>query len=303
MIALGWVVSLYQRGIVSIERLNAVLNTQSKVVDPVRPAASAIVRGPIEFRHLSFSYTSDSGDLRGTNGNGRQWALSDISFAINPGEAVAIAGPTGSGKSTIAHLIWRRYQVPDHTLFLSGVDANSVPRQLWRSKIAAVPQESFLFSDTLRANINLSGRVPSDEDIARVAHDAALAKDLEDFPNGFDTVVGERGITLSGGQKQRVALARALAADADVLILDDAFSAVDAQTEREITDRLAETFGSRIIILITHRISTLRRVDRILFLDEGRLLDAGSHDQLVARGGAYARWVEREAIKEELEEM
>jgi ATP-binding cassette subfamily B protein len=200
-------------------------------------------------------------------------------------------------------LIWRRYPVPDHTLFLGGVDANTATQREWRSKVSMVPQESFLFSETLRANINLTGHASSEDLIRNLADDAALAKDIEDFPRGFDTIVGERGITLSGGQKQRVTLARALAADAEVLILDDAFSAVDAQTEREITDRLADHFGSRIIILITHRIATLKRVDRILFLEQGRLADSGPHDELVSRGGAYARWVEREAILEELEEM
>jgi ATP-binding cassette subfamily B protein len=252
---------------------------------------------------LSFSYGGANPDIVAGEGRGREWALFDVSFVIIPGETVAIAGPTGSGKSTIAHLVWRRYPVPDHTLFLGGKDANSATRREWRSKISMVPQESFLFSETLRANINLTGRAEFEADIQRLAVDAALAKDVEDFPRGFDTIVGERGITLSGGQKQRVTLARALAADAEVLILDDAFSAVDAQTEREITDRLADHFGSRIIILITHRIATLKRVDRILFLEQGRLVDSGRHDELVSRGGAYARWVEREAIREELEEM
>lgn len=303
MIALGWVVSLYQRGIVSIERLNSILNTQSTIIDPAPENAATLSHGPLEFRHLSFSYGGAKPDIVEGEGRGRDWALHDISFSINPGETVAIAGPTGSGKSTVAHLVWRRYPVPDHALFLGGVDANSATRHEWRSKISMVPQESFLFSETLRANINLTGRAGSDADIQRLADDAALAKDVEDFPRGFDTIVGERGITLSGGQKQRVTLARALAADAEVLILDDAFSAVDAQTEREITERLADHFGSRIIILITHRIATLKRVDRILFLEQGRLVDAGPHDELVSRGGAYARWVEREAIREELEEM
>jgi ATP-binding cassette subfamily B protein len=303
MIALGWVVSLYQRGIVSIERLTSIFQTQSSIVDPTTGQGKTVPRGPLEFRHLSFAYgqsgpVSPEGDSRG-----RDWALYDVSFVINPGETVAIAGPTGSGKSTVAQLLWRRYAVPDHTLFLGGVDANTATRSEWRSRISMVPQESFLFSDTLRANINLTGRAGTESDIDRLAQDSALAKDVEEFPKGFDTIVGERGITLSGGQKQRVTLARALAADADVLVLDDAFSAVDAQTEREISDRLVEHFGSRIIILITHRIATLRRVDRILFLEDGRLVNSGSHDQLVAANGAYARWVEREAIKEELEEM
>lgn len=303
MIALGWVVSLYQRGVVSIERLSSILNTKSAIIDPPEGIEKPLSRGPMEFRRLSFAYGSSQPGADVADGRGRDWALFDVSFVINPGETVAIAGPTGSGKSTVAHLLWRRYAVPDHTMFLGGVDANATTRSEWRSRIAMVPQESFLFSDSLRANMNLTGRAPSEADIERLASDSALAKDVEEFPKGFDTIVGERGITLSGGQKQRVTLARALAADADVLVLDDAFSAIDAQTEREISDRLVEHFGSRIIILITHRIATLRRVDRILFFEEGRLVDTGSHDELTAASGAYARWVEREAIKEELEEM
>ena len=303
MIALGWVVSLYQRGIVSVERLASIFNSRSAIIEPSADSARSLSRGPLELRHLSFAYGTVEAPKEGADGRGRDWALFDVSFTIHPGETVALAGPTGSGKSTVSQLLWRRYRVPDHTLFLGGVDANATTRKEWRSRIAMVPQESFLFSDTLRSNINLTGHARSDQDIVRLAADAALAKDVEDFPKGYGTIVGERGITLSGGQKQRVTLARALAADADVLVLDDAFSAVDAQTEREITDRLAEHFGSRIIILITHRIATLKRVDRILFLEEGRLVDSGAHDDLVACGGAYARWVAREAIREELEEM
>jgi len=309
MIALGWVVSLYQRGVVSLRRLGTILETQPAVADPAPAlAAATLPRGSLEFRHLSFCYSgngsgTDENPAAGGDSDSGRRTLTDISFVIAPGETVAIAGPTGSGKSTVAHLIWRRYPIPDGSIFLGGIDANRVPVRDWRSRIALVGQEPFLFSDTLRANIAVgAGDLPL-ERLEAVALQAALAKDVTDFPAGYDTIVGERGITLSGGQKQRVTLARALAADTHVLVLDDAFSAVDVQTEQEITARVGELFGTRIIILITHRLSTLRRVDRILFLDQGRLVDSGAHDQMLARGGAYARWVAKEALKEELERL
>ncbi len=304
MIALGWVVSLYQRGLVSVDRLGAILDTEPTVVDPLAELAAAVVKGPLEFRHLSFAFPTQpviKGDPESSHG--RHWALQDISFSISPGETVALAGPTGSGKSTVAQLIWRRYAVPDHTLFMGGVDANSTRTKEWRERIAMVSQEPFLFSDTLHHNINLTGRAQDAAAVEQLAREAAFDKDVAEFPKGYETMIGERGITLSGGQKQRVTLARALGADADILILDDAFSAVDAQTEHEIITHLARKFGARIIVLITHRIATLKRMDRILFLEEGRLVDAGSHDEMIARTGAYARWVEREAIIQELEEM
>jgi ATP-binding cassette subfamily B protein len=245
-------------------------------------------------RHLSFSYNG--------NGNGHQ-ALSDISFVINPGETVAIAGPTGCGKSTIAQLLWRRYDVSRGTLLWGGVDVADTTLEEWRLRIVVVPQEPFLFSDSLRANIGLAFAGLPEERLQEVGEIAALNKDVADFPRGYDTIVGERGITLSGGQKQRATLARALVTPADVLILDDAFSAVDAQTEEEILSRLEAIFGTRTIILITHRISTLGRADRILFLEEGRMVDAGTHRDMMQRGGPYARWATREALKEKLETL
>ncbi len=293
MIALGWVVSLYQRGTASLRRLGTIFNTKPAVNDPPADVAKHLAAdGTLEMRNLTFSY----------NGNGHS-ALRNITFSISPGETVAIAGPTGCGKSTIGHLLWRRYAVGDGAMLLGGVDANRVSVAEWRSQIAMVPQEPFLFSETLRANIEFSGHPLDEGRLNQLGEYAALNKDVADFPEGYDTIVGERGITLSGGQKQRATLARALASPAGILVLDDAFSAIDAQTEEEILGRLSTLFGSRIIILITHRISTLQRADRVLFLDEGRLADSGTHNEMVTRGGPYARWVAREALKEKLEEL
>ncbi|MEW5873973.1 MAG: ABC transporter ATP-binding protein [Candidatus Zixiibacteriota bacterium] len=295
MIALGWVVSLYQRGTASLKRLAEIFDTKPAVsIPPSHTVRSLPEIGDLEMRHLTFSYNG--------NGNGQQ-ALKDISFVIRPGETVAIAGPTGCGKSTIAHLLWRRYAVPEGTMLWGGIDAGQTTLEDWRRRIVVVPQEPFLFSDTLRANIGLAVDTLEEDRLQEVGELAALNKDVAEFPRAYDTVVGERGITLSGGQKQRATLARALVAPASVLILDDAFSAVDAQTEEEILSRLDAIFGTRTIVLITHRISTLRRADRILFLEEGRLTDAGTHDDLMERGGPYARWATREALKEKLETL
>jgi ATP-binding cassette subfamily B protein len=291
MIAFGWVISLYQRGTASLRRLREIFETSPTVVDPTEAAGGPLTQGSsLEFNHLTFSYNDGA-------------ALSGISAIISPGETVAIAGPTGSGKSTLAGILWRRYPIETSMLFMGGIDANRIPVQEWRSRIAMVPQESFLFSQSLKRNIAFGAGDLSDSRLADVSRVAAFEKDVRSFPGGYETVVGERGITLSGGQKQRAAIARALAMDAEILVLDDAFSAVDAQTEKEILDALSDLFGSRIIIMITHRIATLRRVDRVLFLERGQLADSGTHQEMVDRGGAYARWAERETLREELERM
>jgi ATP-binding cassette subfamily B protein len=188
-------------------------------------------------------------------------------------------------------------------MLLGGADANTVPVSEWRRRVSMVPQEAFLFSESLAWNIAIGSKEISREKVLSYSRDAAFDKDVQDFPKGYDTLVGERGITLSGGQKQRATLARALAVDSRVLVLDDAFSAVDVQTEHEILTRLETLFGSRMILIISHRLATLRKVDRVLFFDHGQLADNGSHSELIASGGPYARWAMRRSLEEELEEM
>jgi ATP-binding cassette subfamily B protein len=232
-----------------------------------------------------------------------------VSLRIDPGQTVAFVGGTGSGKSTLINLLPRLHEPPAGTVFIGGVDIREIPLERLRGAIGFVPQEPFLFSDTIAENVAFSdhGTTGKDTDpdrAARIVAAAAVArldKDVQDFPRGYETTVGERGITLSGGQKQRTALARAVMADAEILILDDALSAVDTYTEEEILSRLRGVMRERTSIIVSHRISTVREADHIFVLDNGRVAERGSHDQLVARGGLYAALYRKQLLEEELQ--
>ena len=289
---MGWVVALVQRGAASMQRLDEVLCVEPSIADRADRVPIERLRGEIEFRNLDFSYP----------GTGREPALRDVSLRVPAGTTLGIVGPVGSGKSTLASLIPRLYEIADGHVFLDGVDVNRIPLATLRSGIAMVPQDSFLFSMTLAENVGYGLASPDPERVVAAAERAQLAKDVVDLPHGYDTLVGERGVMLSGGQRQRTALARALALRPSILILDDALSSVDAQTEAEIQRGLGEVFEGRTVVLISHRISTVRGADQIVVMDGGRIVERGRHDELVAAGGLYARLASQQALEEELEE-
>jgi ATP-binding cassette subfamily B multidrug efflux pump len=294
MIAFGWVTGLFQRGMASwkrmLEVLDAVPATTEEAPRADLPSPSAI-RGAIEFRDLVFAY------------NGRP-VLDHVSLEIRAGETVAIVGATGSGKSTLINLLPRLFEPPRGSVFVDGIDVRDIPLRVLRGAIGFVPQEPFLFSDSIAENIAFGANTDGTQaDTAAIAHAASIARldqDLGDFPKGYDTLVGERGITLSGGQKQRAAIARALITNPRILILDDALSAVDTYTEEEILRRLRHFMRERTSIIVSHRISTVRDADQILVLEEGRVVERGRHDELVDSGGLYADLYRKQLLEEEL---
>jgi ATP-binding cassette, subfamily B, multidrug efflux pump len=290
---MGWVFALVQRGTAAMQRIDEILAIVPSIAD--RPDAVPVgeLRGEIEFRDLTFRY----GDP------GRPPALDGVSLHVPAGTVLGVVGPVGSGKSTLASLIPRLYEVDDGMVFLDGVDVNRIPLRTLRSAIAMVPQDSFLFSMSLAENVayGIAGDDPGR--VREAAERAELAKDAAELPDGFETIVGERGVMLSGGQRQRTALARALALRPGILILDDTLSSVDAATEAAIQRRLAEVFRGRTVVVVASRVSTVRDADRIVVLDQGRIVEEGRHAELVAVGGLYARLAREQALEAELEEV
>jgi ATP-binding cassette subfamily B protein len=296
-IAMGWIMTVIQRGLAALTRIQAILATPSEAADGPGAVALPDPEGKIEVRGLSFSYNGATS--AGEESPSRQ-ALEDVTLTIAPGTTCAILGPTGSGKSTLLRLMARLYKPPDGTVFIDGMDINKIQIADLRRRLGFVPQESFLFSTTIAANIAFGRPDAPIDEVRRLSDVASLTDEVTSFASGLESVVGERGITLSGGQRQRVALARALCIEPTILILDDALSAVDTETEEAILNSLKETTGKMTKIVISHRVSTVKGADQILVLDEGRVVERGRHEELLGAGGVYARLAERQRLEEAL---
>ena len=292
MITLGFIVNTFERGAASMGRIQAILDEKPEIFDDEQVKwGIKDIEGEIEFRDLNFAYPDGTPVLKGIN------------LKIERGKTLAIVGGTGSGKSTLVNLIPRIRQAARGTVFVDGVDIQDIPLNVLRSSIGVVEQEPFLFSDYLRNNIAYGLETPEEEQIRDAAHTADLLEQIEEFPDGLETFLGERGMTISGGQRQRTALARAIIIKPKILILDDAFANVDTQTEDTILSRLTEIMKDRTTILISHRISTVKGADHIVVLDEGSIVEAGTHEQLLEQNGIYAGIYETQLLQEELEKL
>ncbi|PYV54417.1 MAG: ABC transporter ATP-binding protein [Acidobacteria bacterium] len=292
VIALGWVINIFQRGTASMARINQILVEKSEIEDgpEVRPLEVGNVRGDIEFRHLNFAY------------NG-QPVLHDINLRIPAGSSLAVVGPTGSGKTTLVNLIPRIYDAAPGSVLIDGQPIREYPLAVLRKQIGFVPQETFLFSETVRENIAFGTDKATDEEVRNAADAANIAGDIETFPDSYQTMVGERGITLSGGQKQRTAIARAIIRNPRILVLDDALSSVDTQTEDKILNHLRKVMQGRTTVFISHRVSTVRNADQIAVLHGGSIVELGTHEELLECNGYYTDLYNKQLLEEELAEV
>jgi len=293
--ALGWVANIFQRGFVSLERISKIMDEKPEITDRTETGAGKVpvkvrIEGYLEFRNLTFTYPGS-----------KEPVLKNINISVEKGKTLAIVGRTGSGKTTLINLIPRLLSVPEGTLFIDGTDVNDLPLSLLRTSIGCVPQETFLFSDTIRNNIDFY-RGLTDEEIENASKTARLYDNIMEFPKQFGTMVGERGVTLSGGQKQRVAIARAVLGSPSILILDDCLSAVDAKTEESILADLKLLMKQRTSIIISHRISAVKDADEIIVLDGGQIIERGTHTSLVELGGYYNYLYNRQLLADEIEE-
>lgn len=289
MIALGWVINIFQRGMASMGRMNEIMSTEPTIRDTAGTGESAEIRGEIEFRNLTFTY---NGTI--------EPALKDINLHISAGQTVAFVGAVGSGKSTLMNLVPRLLDAEPAQILIDGRPIREIPLDVLRSSIGYVPQETFLFSETVAGNIAFGVETATREEIERAALEAGIAEDILEFPQSYETLVGERGITLSGGQKQRTAIARALIRRPKILILDDALSSVDTYTEEKILAHLRRIMRGRTSLIVSHRVSTVKDADLIIVLEDGRIAERGTHDELIARGGLYSELYEKQLLEEEL---
>lgn len=290
IIAVGWVANLFQRGAASMARVSEILDTVPDIAPPLQAQIPAAIRGEIEFRGVDFSYGSGA-------------ALQDLNFTIQAGSTVAIVGRTASGKTSLVSLIPRLFDPTRGDVLIDGVSTRAWDLQALRAAVGMVPQDALLFSETLRANIEFGVAETTADDLARVTEIAQIDRDVAEFRDGYETLVGERGVTLSGGQKGRAALARALIKDPAILILDDALAAVDTRTEEQILRGLRTYMRNRTAIIISHRVSTVRDADEIFVLDRGRIVERGTHDELIRRGGYYTELERMQRLEAELEAL
>ncbi|MDA2927889.1 ABC transporter ATP-binding protein/permease, partial [Acidobacteria bacterium AH-259-G07] len=285
-IALGWVINIFERGSASMGRINQILHSQPEIRDE-RPLPVSELRGNVQVNNLTFSYNGVA-------------VLKNIDFEVRSGHTLAIVGNTGSGKSTLVNLLCRLYRVPRASIFIDGIDINDIPLQSLRKSIGYVPQETFLFSEKIGENIAFGKPDADFRSIEAASKISNVWPDIQDFPRKFETFVGERGVTLSGGQKQRIAISRALLINPRILILDDALSSVDTHTEEKILKRLSREISDRTVILISHRISTIKMADQILVMENGEIVERGTHEDLLNAEGHYANLYEKQLLKEEL---
>lgn len=291
MIAFGWVINIIQQAEASMLRLNKIFNEPVEITDNPSSATPTEFEGALEFRNVCFAYAENLGNV-----------LENINLTVPKGSSLAIMGHTGSGKTTFVNLIPRLYDITSGELLIDGTPIADLPLDVLRKNIGFVQQEAFLFSETIANNVSYGLDAPNREKVLFASSVAQFDKDIRDFPEGYETIIGERGITLSGGQKQRATLARALAINPKILILDDSFSAVDTHTEEEILKNLREFMKGRTSIIISHRVSTVQDADRIIILDKGRIAESGTHDELLALNGIYADIYTKQLLEKELEE-
>jgi ATP-binding cassette subfamily B protein len=289
MIALGWVINIFQRGMASMGRMHQIMSTEPAIRDAAGTQELKNIEGEIEFKGLTFQYSES-----------QEPVLKNINLRIAPGQTVAFVGAVGSGKSTLMNLVTRLLDAEPGQLLIDGRPIREISLNVLRSSIGYVPQETFLFSETIAENIAFGVERATAEEIERAATEAGIADDIREFPAGFDTLVGERGITLSGGQKQRTAIARALIRRPRILILDDALSSVDTYTEEKILGHLRRIMRGRTSLIVSHRVSTVKDADLIVVLEDGRVAERGTHDSLIAMRGLYAELYEKQLLEEEL---